>query len=255
MRRLELHVHGALRAFVGRRPDPFSLDWRPGDALKHRLEALGIPHTEIGALCVERAARGWDWHPGADAVLDVYPYVDAHPDARALLHPPLARPPAFAADAHLGRLANHLRLLGFDTLLPPEAGDAALARLAAAQGRVLLTRDRNLLMHRVVAHGAYVRAQRPREQLLEVVRRYDLGPQVAPFTRCLRCNGTLDGVSKAAVADRLPPQVAAVHGAFTRCRGCGRVYWPGSHYRRLDALVREVQSEAARVPLRRVTCR
>jgi len=113
-------------------------------------------------------------------------------------------------------------------------------------GRVLLSRDRELLKHRKVAQGRYVRAQQTEAQLREVVRQFALWRQASPFSRCLACNAPLRAATREDLARRLPPDVAATHEAFTQCTGCGRVYWPGSHWRRLRAIVDAVMAEAPR---------
>src|SRR5262249_31015585 len=114
----------------------------------------------------------------------------------------------FAVDTHLGRLATYLRMLGFDALFEIDCDDRELSRISARESRVLLTRDRGLLKRSEVAYGHFVRATEPRQQLLEVLRRFNLSRAAAPFRRCLRCNALLQPVSKESVRDRLPPRTA-----------------------------------------------
>ena len=131
-------------------------------------------------------------------------------------------------------------MLGFDTLHENAFDDDEIRRLGADEGRIVLTRDRELLKCRDVARGCFVRALRPEAQLAEVSERYRLAPHARPFTLCLRCNLPLEAVEKAAVAERLPAEVATQHERFVRCPGCGRVYWPGSHYRRMQASLQAI---------------
>ena len=152
------------------------------------------------------------------------------PTRESLLRRPLARL-AFLADVNVGRLASLLRLLGQDCALAArDADDAEVAGQAALEGRVLLTRDRRLLRRRIVEHGRLIRANEPREQLLEVVGLYGLGPPFALFCRCLRCNEPLAPVAKAEVLPLLEPRTRLYYEDFYRCGGCGRVYWRGSHH-------------------------
>ncbi len=148
--------------------------------------------------------------------------------------------PAFACDAMLGTLARWLRFAGFDTSYDPDLPDPVLAAAARREGRWLLTRDRRL------AAGAG-----PRVILL---RHGDLASQVGElrgrlalvadpgraFTRCSRCNGALEPVEAAAVADRVPPYVAAHAGRFVLCPGCRRIYWPGTHAQRISDRIKEL---------------
>jgi uncharacterized protein with PIN domain len=158
------------------------------------------------------------------------------------------REPRFLCDTHLGRLARTLRLLGFDTVYGHEWPDARLAAASAAERRILLTRDVGLLKRAVVTHGYYVRAAAPGAQAREVVERFHLAGSARPFTRCLACNGPLEPAPAAAVAARVPDGVARRHDAFATCRACGRVYWPGSHHRRLTARVAALLGPTAGAP-------
>jgi hypothetical protein len=153
------------------------------------------------------------------------------------------REPRFLADAHLGRLARDLRLLGFDTAFANDLGDDELARRAAAEHRILLTRDRQLLMRREVTHGCYLRAARPEEQLAYLVHRLQLCRLIRPFSRCTACNATVEPVAAEAVVARLPPSVRQLQARFWRCAGCGRVYWQGSHWRAMAGRVARLCGE------------
>src|SRR5690606_40850550 len=129
--------------------------------------------------------------------------------------------PRFLADAHLGGLARRLRLLGFDTELARDAPDRSLADLADGDGRIVLSRDRELLKHRRVARGRYVRARTTEEQLREVVAHFGLSERMLPFSRCLECNAPLRPADRAEVADRMPPRDADAQTEFTTRTRCG----------------------------------
>jgi uncharacterized protein len=193
--------------------------------LKNAIEALGVPHTEVGELLVN----------GAPATLQRIVREGDDVDVFAARTGDAGPEPRFLADAHLGGLARFLRMLGFDTLYEQRIADAEIRRLAHAENRIVLTRDRDLLKCRDIARGYYVRALKPEAQLREMAARYRLAGEARPFTRCLHCNLPLAPVAKADIAHRLPPKVAALHEAFTHCAGCDRVYWPGSHYARMCA--------------------
>ena len=122
--------------------------------------------------------------------------------------------------------------------------DDELARISAGEHRILLTRDRGLLKRSQVTHGYYVRETGSRAQLLEVLRRFDLSRSVSPFERCLRCNERLEAVPKADVFHRIPPRSRDLYDEFRQCPGCGRLYWPGSHYRRMRAFIDQVVKQA-----------
>jgi uncharacterized protein with PIN domain len=128
-------------------------------------------------------------------------------------------------------------MLGFDTLYRNRCTDERLAEVSRHEHRILLTRDVGLLKRGSVTHGYYLRATQPREQLAEVVGRFDLGRLAKPFSRCLRCNTLLAQAGKDQVRHQLPVQVALLHDEFLRCPDCGRAYWKGGHFRRMRQLI------------------
>lgn len=144
--------------------------------------------------------------------------------------------PRFLADAMLGRLARWLRAVGYDTRYDATLADPVLVRLAAAEDRILLTRDRHLLRERRPARALEIRRDVPLEQLREVADALALAPPAELFTRCLVCNAVLSAPLPEEEARRVvPPAAVGLPGAVRRCPGCGRVYWLGSHARRMRA--------------------
>jgi uncharacterized protein with PIN domain/sulfur carrier protein ThiS len=227
---------GELETFLAkeRRGHAFRYTCGRAATLKNAIEALGVPHTEVGTVTVngepatlQRIVRDADR-------IEIFPWKESgsDPDFR------------FLADAHLGGLARFLRMLGFDTVHRNAFDDAEIRRLAEQDDRIVLTRDRELLKCREIRRGCYVRALSPEAQLREVAVRYGLAALARPFTLCLHCNIELLAMGKAAVAHRLPPAVLAHQESFSYCRGCDRVYWPGSHYQRMQQALRPIFSPA-----------
>ena len=221
-----------------------TLPIQPGRAVKDLVEALGVPHTEIGDLLVNGTSVSLA-HQLRDgdrvSVFPVSPAAEAwKSNGVAGESPPLVR---FAADDHLGRLARYLRLAGFDTIFRDDWDDADLVRTALREHRVILTRDRGLLKRRAVTQGYLVRGTMPRAQLREVLSRFDLWEALRPFTRCSVCNSVVATVTADAVQDEVPPGTARSYHDFWRCTGCGRVYWRGAHYRSLEKLLRSPPTE------------
>jgi uncharacterized protein with PIN domain len=148
--------------------------------------------------------------------------------------------PRFLLDNHLGRLAAYLRMLGFDCLYQNDYDDAELAGILQADERILLSRDRRLLMRKVVTHGYCLRSLDSLEQLTEVVQRFDLTKSITPFHRCVHCNHPLESISKEAILDRLEPLTKQYFEEFHICPACKQIYWKGSHYERMQSLIEQI---------------
>ena len=227
------------RANVRGRAYPYTFRGRP--SVVDVIEAQGVPHTEVDLILANGDSVGFDYHLRDGDCIAVYPVFESL-DISSLvrLRPEPLRRTAFVLDGHLGKLARLLRTLGLDVRYQCDVKDAEIVRLALAEGRIILTRDRGILKRRAVTHGYCVRSAVPIEQAREVVRRFDLYAQVRPLSRCLRCNGLLEEVSKEAVLDRLPARTASTYEQFYRCTGCDQVYWPGSHYDRMQATIARI---------------
>ena len=243
----EIRCYAELNDFLPlpRRQRSFPYAFTVPGSVKDALESLGVPHPEIDLITVNGEPAGFERLLAAGDRVAAFPRfrrLDVSPISPIHLPPPAEA--RFALDGHLGRLARHLRLLGFDATHRPQTGDAELAAVAATEDRILLTRDLDLLKRAVVRRGYRVRSTHPTEQVVEVVRQFDLGGRLDPFTRCLPCGRTLAPAGAAEVAGRVPPGVAARHTEYRSCPGCGRVYWAGSHHRRLTALVEGVRAAA-----------
>lgn len=237
MTRAFFHFDPELHLFLRRehRGRSFEHVSPPTDTLMHVLESLGVPHTEIGAVTVN----------GGPAALHAPPPSGARVQVMARGAERL-EDPRFVLDAHLGRLAAYLRMLGFDTLHDRLAHDADVAAASVRDGRVLLTRDVGLLKRGDVVRGAFIRATDPAQQLEEAVARFGLLASAAPFTRCLRCNARLEAVAKTSVSDRLPSRVREHYEDFGRCPACGRVYWKGTHFSRMVERIRSLHTLTSR---------
>jgi uncharacterized protein with PIN domain len=221
-----------------RRRREFTVPCARAATTKHMIEALGVPHTEVELILLNGASVGFSALLREGDRVAVYPQFEAF-DITPLLRVrerPL-RDTRFVADVHLGALARLLRMMGFDTLYDKGFADDEIARIAAAQGRIVLTRDRDLLKRRSITHGCYVHALRPQQQLREVFARLDLARSARLFTLCPGCNAALHVVPKAQVEHGLPPRVRELYQNFSTCEVCGRVFWEGAHWQRMRALI------------------
>jgi hypothetical protein len=207
-------------------------------SVKDAIEAIGVPHTEVDLILVDGQSVGFDRILRGGERVAVYPQFELL-DIAPLQHlrPRPLREPRFVLDTHLGKLARHLRMAGFDCLYRNDYRDSELITAALAERRIILTRDKGLLKQRLVTHGYFVRHTESEEQLREVVRALQLDTALRPFTRCRECNAELRDVPKAEVLESLPEKVRGAYDRFQLCPGCGRIYWEGTHYLRLRRLL------------------
>ena len=204
--------------------------------LGHVVQSVGIPLPEVGRLLVADEPVTPEATPRAGDVVTV----------EAVRRPVL--PPGscqrLLLDVHHGSLARQLRLLGIDTAYDPRLDDETLAQAAVHDDRVLLTKDRALLMRRQLRdRSGYVRGDGAQAQLADILDRY--APPLRPWTRCPACNGGLVRADKRDVAPALEPGTVRSYDAFRRCGGCGRVYWRGAHAARLEAIVESARRSSS----------
>jgi uncharacterized protein with PIN domain len=248
LRQCEFRFYEELGDFLprDRRRCSFIHQFHGTPAVKDRIEALGVPHTEVDLILVNGESVNFAYQVQDGDRISVYPVFESLDITPALrVRPRPLREPRFVLDTHLGKLAGYLRLLGFDTLYRNDYDDATLARISSREQRILLTRDRGLLKRSVVTHGCHLWETAPERQLAEVLRRLDLYRAIAPFRRCMRCNGLLAPVPKEAVLDRLAPKTRLYYDEFRRCQACDRVYWKGSHYEHMQRFVARLLEDAS----------
>ena len=236
----ELRFYEELNDFLpeARRKVAFSIPVRGARSVKDAIESTGVPHTEVDLILVDGRSVGFDHLLHGGERVAVYPMFEALDIAPVVrLRPRPLREPRFIVDGHLGRLARNLRLAGFDTLYDPAWDDAAIVQRAAAERRTILTRDKAMLRRSAVDRGYFVRNTAVGPQVAEVVRALQLESLLQPFTRCRECNTPLEDITIEEASARVPPRVAASHQRFKACPGCGRVYWEGSHYARMAAML------------------
>jgi uncharacterized protein with PIN domain len=240
---VRLNLHGDLDFFVRKAARGRTIERSLSEktSVKDVIEACGVPHPEVDLILVNRQPVDFQYGIADAADIELYPAGTPVTQfkGKRLQIPTVSK---FVADGHLGRLVRNLRLLGFDVAYDPRAGDRQLLAIMERENRALLTRDRRLLMHKVVKTGYSPRSQDADEQTVEVIRRFDLLGSIASFTRCLRCNAPLRKISKAEIIERLEPLTKIYYEQFRRCTGCGQIYWAGSHFSKLQRRLEQIRS-------------
>jgi len=238
--RAVVRFYAELRDFLGagHRSGSVVHTFRVPGSVKDVIESYGVPHTEVELILVGGESVDFSYQVQDGDRISVYPVFESFDVASLVrLRPEPMRRIRFVLDGHLGRLARYLRLLGFDTAYAPNASDRELIRTSTTEGRILLTRDVGLLKNRAVTHGHFIRSDDPRQQVLDVVSRFQLAGRLRPYSRCLACNGVLEPVAKEAIAHRLPPLTRQYIDEFRTCSECGKDYWRGAHAQSLDRIV------------------
>jgi len=213
-------------------------------SVKDLIESFGIPHVEVDLILVNSVSQGFDYLVQDGDRISVYPVFERLNIAGVtkLRSKPL-RNPRFIVDVHLKTLARRLRMLGFDVLYDPAKEDRELAETSQSDGRILLTRDRQLLMRSIVTRGLYVRSTDPPAQVEEIVERLDLYSDIRPFVRCIRCNGLIRkarDVEWESIQHDIPDGVKAWCHEYYICGICRNVYWKGGHYKRMLRMIESI---------------
>ena len=239
----EFRCYAELNDFLpqGRKHASFRYRFDGGPSVKDAIEAVGIPHTEVDLVRVDGESVGFDHHLVHGERVAVFPMFESLDiSSLARLREIPLRSSKFVLDVHLSKLARLLRMLGFDVLHKGDYDDREIVAVSVAEARIVLTRNRGLLKHKAVTHGYWVRSAQPEDQIAEVLARFDLYSQIAPFHRCMVCNGHIESIDKSQAWDRLPEKTRRYYDEFYTCPDCHKLYWKGSHYRHMQALVRRL---------------
>lgn len=244
-----IELRGELLDFLPRnkRGQLLQRSFEGNPSIKHIIESFGIPHPEIGQIELSRQLVAFDYLVQDGDLASVYPFSPEHDHISNLYNASqLSIEPRFVLDNHLGKLATYLRMMGLDALYDKDFQDESLAEIAVGEERILLTRDRQLLMRKVIRWGYWARSQHPEQQLMEIGRKFLIFGQANPFHRCLRCNTRLQEIAKDEILYRLEPLTKKYFHDFRICPTCSRIYWKGSHYDRMQRLIARVKSCLAR---------
>ncbi|MFC2088173.1 Mut7-C RNAse domain-containing protein [Calditrichota bacterium] len=219
----------------------FKYSFSGNPTIKDAIEAIGIPHPEVDLIVVNSNSVDFNYHLMDGDQVSVYPVfesIDISPIIKLRAKP--LRHTKFILDVQLGKLSRWLRLLGFDSQYRNDYQDIEIVKTALAKLRIILTRDQELLKIKVVNHGYWVRSTDVEKQLVEIINRFDLRSQLNPFTRCMVCNGILEKVEKRQVINSLLPQTKKYNNEFYQCSICLKVYWKGSHYKKMKNKIEQI---------------
>ena len=202
------------------------------------IASLGVPFAELDLVLINSIPVDLNrvMHEGDH--ISLYPVFESFDisSISKIRRRPL-RESRFILDAHLGKLAKYLRMLGFDTLYQNDFGDREIIEIAHVDNRIILTRDKLLLRSKKVDHGYYVRATEKHAQLIEIVKKFDLYSQFRSFTRCMTCNAELIKKERSEIENKIDGNAAQIFSEFFYCPECDKVFWKGSHFERMEQLI------------------
>ncbi len=211
-------------------------------SVKDIIESLGVPHTEVDLILVNGKTVGFDYLINDGNDISVYPVFESLDITNVQhLRPKPLRVPKFIADVHLGKLTRYLRMMGFDVLYKNDFDDDEIVNLSLTETRAILTKDRGVLKRSEVTHGYWIRSTKVKEQVIEVIKRFDLINIIKEFSRCITCNSVLKLISKNEIIDDLPPKVSKSQIEFSRCPACQKNYWKGTHYQKMLSFIQSVK--------------
>lgn len=218
-------------------------------SVKDLIESFGVPHVEVDLILVNGESVDFSYIVRDGDRLSVYPVFESLDiDDVNRLRPSPLRDTRFVLDVHLRKLARRMRLMGFDVDYEAGRDDQELADIAERENRILLSRDRQLLMRRNVSRGIIIRNDDPHRQIVEVLERLDLWDRVKPFSRCIECNGRIETLPYNSddfmkIRDRIPEGVLEWCSEYLQCSGCRKIYWKGSHFNKLVRIVNRITEE------------
>lgn len=237
--------------FHGNLADLLKKDFRQGmvqyslnrrASVKDIIESLGVPHTEVGKILVDGSETDFDYLPGGEEDIHIYPMTGGVvASLPSLLWQERWNFDRFMVDVNVLKLARNLRMAGIDTTIVPDLDLIDIGVSATEQARVLLTRNRQLLKCSTVMYGQLLRFEDHLTQLREVVDRFRLKSQLQPFSRCLTCNGLLEPIAKESIEHLLQPLTKRYYTIFKRCDHCLAIYWHGSHMQHMQAILDEIE--------------
>jgi uncharacterized protein with PIN domain len=144
----------------------------------------------------------------------------------------------------LGSVARKLRIFGFDTLYVAHVEDSEVLKIGIDQDRIILTADKEFFKRivKVNAKGVLVGGSNEVEDIVHILEKYGITSidGIGIGSRCSICNGQLAEASSKEVQTELPEKVALLHKEFFRCTDCDKVYWEGSHVKRIRELAKRI---------------
>ena len=224
----------------------FKSEFKGRESVKDKIEALGVPHTEVDLILVNGRSVGFDYIIEDSDYISVYPVIEPPLTMPNITH--LRRLPTgnsrFIADINIHDIVKTMRALGLDVFEDPIFSPEEIVDISINEKRIVLSTSRKLLKRKRVVHGIFIRHGDREAQVQKIVDSLSLKGLCKPFSRCLLCNTLLEMVAKESVWERIPPKTRNHCNDFARCPSCDRLYWKGTHYQKIKAKVDRILCSA-----------
>lgn len=244
MKNVLIRIYEELNDFLPpeKRKVRFPYQYTGQPSVKDLIESLGVPHNEIDLILINSVSVDFNYIVKENDDISVYPVFESF-DIKDVQHlrPVPLRDPRFICDVHVGSLAKYLRMAGFDTIYKNCYENNEIISCAETDLRTILTKDRDLLKRKDVTHGYWIRNNDPAGQLKEVIKRFHLEDSFRTFSRCIECNGMITSIEKEKIMDRLQLNTKKYFNEFFTCISCGRIYWKGSHFRKMEQIIKSIK--------------
>jgi uncharacterized protein len=221
-----------------RRKVDFTAEFKGKRSVKDMVEAFGVPHPEIDLILANGKSVDFGYILEDGDRLSVYPVFEALniENITRLREMPL-RKTRFITDSNLGNIVKYMRLLGFDLYYDAALSDREIIKISNHEKRIILTKSSKLLKFKDVTHAIFIRPGTTEEQVNRIIDHLDIRDRAKPFSRCLLCNGPIDSVAKDMVIDQIPSKTRSFCDEYTQCRCCGKIYWKGTHFIKMQKFV------------------
>ena len=223
------------------RKQDFQSTFKGRESVKDKVEALGVPHTEVDLILVNGNSVDFGYILQDGDRISVYPVFESLDiqEVTRLRKVPL-RQTRFVADWNLRNVVKTLRALGLDVVSFASLTPRQIVEISKSEKRTILTGSRNLLKRKDVTHGILLRPGTTIERVRYVLDFLSLEDRIKPFSRCLLCNTALEKIPKENVYHRIPPKTRAVCDEYSYCRSCDKLFWKGTHYVKLKAVMEKI---------------
>ncbi|HBF42125.1 MAG TPA: twitching motility protein PilT [Desulfobacteraceae bacterium] len=221
-----------------RRKRDFEVELKGKRSIKDIIEALGVPHTEVDLILVNRKSVGFNYIPLDGDRVSIYPAFESLniENVTHLRKTPL-RITKFIADINLKDIVRYMRAMGLDVYFDPTLSTRQIIEISNQGNRIILTKGRKLLKFKEVTHGILIRPGSVEQQIRRVIGLLDIRDKIRPFSRCLRCNSLLESVPMEQILDRIPQKTKAFCHEYMHCKTCDKIYWKGTHFARINNVI------------------